>query len=126
VAKYWVKRKRSPITLMSRFVNLMQISTVFLHLQLRLTTAVNCKLPCLCAATHGIPQDHSCQHQTHSETYTSASHHPPDATDGVHNGMSHCFPPVESQAIQDDQTHCLKIFKRLHYFLAVKDHANIQ
>jgi hypothetical protein len=104
---------------MSDFVNLTQISTLSSY------NAVNCKLPNLCAATHGVSPDHSCQHQMHSETYTSVSHHPPDAIDGVHNGMSHCFPHVESQAIPDDQTHCLKIFKKLHYFLAVTVQANI-
>jgi hypothetical protein len=47
----------------------------------------------------------------HWEICTSAAHHPPDATDGAHNDMSHCFQPVESLAIQDVQTHYLKILK---------------
>ena len=76
----------------------------------------DCKLPNLYAATRGTPLGCSCQHQMHSETCTSACHHPPNATDDVRSGTSRRFQPVESPAIQDDQTHCLQTLKNLGVF----------
>jgi len=102
--------KRQFLTVVSDLINLTWMYILHAY------NWADCKLPNLYAATHGTPPGCSCQHQMHSETCTSARHHPPNATDDVRSGTSRRFQPVESPAIQDDQIHCLQTLKNLGVF----------